>query len=161
MNGFGNQFLACSGFPVDQDRGVGRSHDPHHGKNALESRASAYNPWQTFADEFVAVERAFRRLRILDFKGCGMADCRHFTCPDLCCHSSLPSVVRDSGTRTCLTLTFTSFSRDPLAGMSWAIPELDAVRFTPLKKPDCVPIHQGQVFQIQNYLPSTSFGFEK
>jgi hypothetical protein len=39
--------------------------------------------------------------------------------------------------------------------------ELDAGRFTPLKKPDCVTIYQGQVCQIQNNFPSRSFGPQK
>ena len=39
--------------------------------------------------------------------------------------------------------------------------DLDAVSFTALKKSDRVPIYQGQVFQIQNYLLSASFGFQK
>jgi hypothetical protein len=54
-----------------------------------------------------------------------------------------------------------SFSPDPLADVSWTILELDAGRFTPLKKPDCVTIYQGQVLQIQNNLPSGSFGSQK
>src|SRR5258707_10011071 len=37
-----------------------------------------------------------------------------------------------------------TFSRDPLADVSWTILELDTFRFTSLKKPDRVPIHQGQ-----------------
>src|SRR5260370_18243518 len=32
VNSFRNQFLASSCFPLDQDRGVGRGHDPHHAK---------------------------------------------------------------------------------------------------------------------------------
>src|SRR5260370_40471837 len=54
-----------------------------------------------------------------------------------------------------------TFSRDPLADVSWTILELDTFRFTSLKKPDRIPIHQGQVFQIQNYFTITSFGSEK
>src|SRR5260370_18757415 len=50
-----------------------------------------------------------------------------------------------------------TFSRDPLADVSWTILVLDTFRFTSLKKPDRVPIHQGQVFQIQNYFTITSF----
>src|SRR6266851_5412828 len=63
--------------------------------------------------------------------------------------------------RSSITLSRVSFSRDPLTDVSWTILELDAVRFTPLKKPDCVAIYQSQVFQIQNYFPSTSFGSQK
>jgi hypothetical protein len=35
-NGFCNQFLASAGFPVDQHRGVGRGHNPHHAQYAPE-----------------------------------------------------------------------------------------------------------------------------
>ena len=51
-------------------------------------------------------------------------------------------------------LTDGSFSRDPLADVSWAILELDGVGSTALEKANNVTIYQGQVFQIQNYLPS-------
>jgi hypothetical protein len=35
VNGFRNQFLASSRFPVDQDRGVGWRYDPDHVEDAL------------------------------------------------------------------------------------------------------------------------------
>src|SRR6266481_8735930 len=60
-----------------------------------------------------------------------------------------------------LKLPRASFSPDPLADVSWTILELDAGRFTPLKKPDCVTIDQGQVFQIQNNLPGGGFRPQK
>jgi hypothetical protein len=60
-----------------------------------------------------------------------------------------------------ITLPRASFSPDPLPDVSWTILELDAGRFTPLKKPDCVTIYQAQVFQIKNYLSSSSFGPQK
>src|SRR5580700_802115 len=43
VNGLSNQFLACSCFPVDQDRGVGPGHDPHHAEYLLESSAVTDN----------------------------------------------------------------------------------------------------------------------
>ena len=55
-------------------------------------------------------------------------------------------------------LTDGSFSRDPLADVSWAILELDGVGFTAPEKANNVTICQGQVSQIQNYLPICNFG---
>src|SRR6266852_6395264 len=43
VNGFSNQFLASSGLPVDQHRGVGRGHDPCHVEYAPESVAVTDN----------------------------------------------------------------------------------------------------------------------
>jgi hypothetical protein len=71
----------------------------------------------------------------------------------------LPAMLHARGTTQALPRA--SFSPDPLADVSWTILELDASRFTPLKKPDCVTIDQGQVFQIQDNLPSGSFGPQK
>jgi hypothetical protein len=47
-------------------------------------------------------------------------------------------------------LTALSLSRDPLTDVCWAIPELDAIRFTALEKTDSVSIHEGQLEQVQN-----------
>jgi hypothetical protein len=47
-------------------------------------------------------------------------------------------------------LTALSLSRDPLTDVCWAIPELDAIRFTALEKTDGVSIHEGQLEQVQN-----------
>jgi hypothetical protein len=47
-------------------------------------------------------------------------------------------------------LTTLSLSRDPLTDVRWAIPELDAIRFTALEKTDSVSIHEGQLEQVQN-----------
>jgi hypothetical protein len=74
VNGFRNQFLASPCFPVDQYGGVGRGHNPHHIEYAPESGAITDNAGKSAAEEFVAVERDFRRCRILDFKGCFMLD---------------------------------------------------------------------------------------
>ena len=54
-----------------------------------------------------------------------------------------------------------SYSSNPLADVWRAILELDTMRFTALEKPDCVKIYQGQIFQIQDYLPSSSLGAEQ
>jgi hypothetical protein len=43
VNGFRNQFLASSCFPVDQHRGVGRGHHGHHAEYAPQSGAVADN----------------------------------------------------------------------------------------------------------------------
>jgi len=45
-------------------------------------------------------------------------------------------------------LTALSLSRDPLTDVCWAIPELDAIRFTDLEKTDSVSIHEGQLEQV-------------
>src|ERR1700678_2537610 len=74
VNGFSNQFLACSCFPVDQDRGVGRRYDPHHSEDASESRASTDNGRHSAAAEFPAFEGHIRRRRIPDVKGCLMVN---------------------------------------------------------------------------------------
>lgn len=54
-----------------------------------------------------------------------------------------------------------SYSSNPLADVWRAILELDIIRFTALEKPDSVKIYQGQIFQIQDYLPSSSLGTEQ
>ena len=54
-----------------------------------------------------------------------------------------------------------SYSSNPLADVWRAILELDTIHFTALEKPDSVKIYQGQIFQIQDYLPSFSLGAEK
>src|SRR5258708_290166 len=59
VNGFRNQFLASSCFPVDQHGGVGRGHDPYHVEHAPESGAVTNNAGRSAAAEFVAVERGF------------------------------------------------------------------------------------------------------
>jgi len=46
-------------------------------------------------------------------------------------------------------LTAPSHSRDPLTDVCWAIPELDAIRFTALEKADGVSIHEGQLEKVQ------------
>src|SRR5258706_460207 len=79
MNGFPNQFLARSRFPLDQHRGVGRGHDPHHVEYAPESGAVTDNAGQSAAAELVAVEREIRRRRILE--RCVMVYRKLFTCP--------------------------------------------------------------------------------
>jgi len=79
VNGFSNQFLACSCFPVDQDRGVGRRNDPHHSEDASESRASTDNGRHSADAEFVVIERNVCRRRILHSKERGIVDRRHFS----------------------------------------------------------------------------------
>ena len=59
------------------------------------------------------------------------------------------------------TLLSVPHSSNPLADVWRAILELDSMRFTAVEKPDSVKIYQGQIFQIQDYLPSFSLGAEK
>src|SRR5262249_6729012 len=50
-----------------------------------------------------------------------------------------------------------SLSRDPLTDVSWAIPELDAIRFTALQKTDSVLINKSQFDQVQDDTAPLSF----
>jgi hypothetical protein len=68
-----------------------------------------------------------------------------------------------SATESCFALmqvTLHSFSLDPLTNVRGAILELDAIRFTALKKSDSVSIHQGQVFQVQHYAATFGLGLK-
>src|SRR5712675_3355032 len=93
VNGFRNQFLASSCFPVDQHRGVGRGHDPYHVEYAPQSIAVTDNAGKSAAVKSAAVERDFRRRRIPDFQGCGMVDRGQFNRPTCVCSHFLPPSV--------------------------------------------------------------------
>src|SRR5215510_12536994 len=58
-------------------------------------------------------------------------------------------------------LTAPSLSRDPLTDVCWAVPELDAIRFTALQKTDNVLIHEGQLDQVQDDTAPLSFRAEQ
>src|SRR5882757_6401869 len=73
VNGFCNQFLASSCFPLDQHRGVGRRHHPRHVKYATE-RGAVTDDAGGSAAKFVPVERDVRRRRILDSNGYAVVD---------------------------------------------------------------------------------------
>src|SRR5258707_14896516 len=56
VDGFRNQLLASSCFPLDQHRGLGRGHYAHHAKHSLERGAVADNHREATTAEFALLE---------------------------------------------------------------------------------------------------------
>jgi len=59
------------------------------------------------------------------------------------CHNISFSVVIQKRLDTTSISISGSFPRDPLANVCWAIPDLDAVDFAAVQKPDSLSIHEG------------------
>jgi hypothetical protein len=60
-----------------------------------------------------------------------------------------------------MTLTLSSFFRDPLADVCWTILELNVVGFAASQKTDSVLIHQGKISKVQNDAATIRFRTEQ